>query len=217
MSEDFRSEPKVKEWISTVKNAGCRLASLDPLHLIHKRNGELLFGLFRTEIRDPDEHPLPEIVLIRGHACVIVPMVRNRDTGEERFVMIRQWRTGSGLLSLEFPAGMVDRESDPTLVAVRELQEETGLTVKRQEVHPLTDKLLYTSAGLQDEGIYFYGCLVELEAAEYASLENRLTGAEHEEEHITVTLKTREQGEAETTSAQVRLGFFLFEKFLASR
>jgi DNA-binding NtrC family response regulator len=45
-------------------------------------------------------------VVVRGNACVIVPLLANSDTGEEKYLMIYQRRSGNGRLSLEFPAGM---------------------------------------------------------------------------------------------------------------
>jgi ADP-ribose pyrophosphatase len=41
-------------------------------------------------------------------------------------VMIRQYRHGTGRLSLEFPGGAVERGEDPSLAVARELTEETG-------------------------------------------------------------------------------------------
>ncbi|MFZ2635860.1 MAG: NUDIX hydrolase [Rectinemataceae bacterium] len=63
--------------------------------------------------------------LINSHDWVgVIPVV---DTPDGRqFVMIRQYRHGTGRLSLEFPGGVVDPGEDPGLAAVRELAEETG-------------------------------------------------------------------------------------------
>ncbi len=54
----------------------------------------------------------------------VIPVV---DTPEGRkFVMIRQFRHGTGRLSVEFPGGIVDRDEDPAQAVARELLEETG-------------------------------------------------------------------------------------------
>ena len=55
--------------------------------------------------------------------------------GQERIVMVRQYRHGLGDTSLELPGGMMDAEDrgDATVTAARELREETGYTAARFE------------------------------------------------------------------------------------
>jgi 8-oxo-dGTP pyrophosphatase MutT (NUDIX family) len=163
-------------------------------------------------MQDPSGHRLLPYVLIRGDACLVVPMVRDRETGEERFVMVRQRRSGSGLAALEFPAGMLDRlVDDPVRVAAEELAEETGIRAQPDDLFPLADRPLFTSPGLQDEAIHYFGYETELSHREFKALEGRRTGNGDEGERIQVTLATRAEGEAGSVSTQVRLGFYLLE------
>ncbi len=53
-------------------------------------------------------------------------------TTNRKAIMIRQARPGSMKKVLETPGGMIDRhEKDPTMAALRELEEETGFTTQR--------------------------------------------------------------------------------------
>lgn len=46
---------------------------------------------------------------------------------EDQVILVRQYRHGVGVVSLELPGGMVDKEdADPAAAAARELMEETG-------------------------------------------------------------------------------------------
>jgi 8-oxo-dGTP pyrophosphatase MutT (NUDIX family) len=46
---------------------------------------------------------------------------------EDRLLLVRQYRHGAGVISLELPGGMMDsHESDPVVTGARELLEETG-------------------------------------------------------------------------------------------
>jgi len=65
----------------------------------------------------------------------VIPVV---DTPEGRkFVMIRQYRHGTGRICVEFPGGAVDKGEDPGLAVARELLEETGY--RAEMILPLGD------------------------------------------------------------------------------
>ncbi|MBD3393540.1 MAG: NUDIX domain-containing protein [Chitinivibrionales bacterium] len=214
MNDDsYLQEPKVTAWLSSLAQAGCSVQEVTPLQLLHRSNGELLFALLKLDATGPDGNRLLPYIFVRGHACIIVPLLRNRATGAERFLMVQQRRTGHGHLCLEFPAGMLDREiDDPAGVALRELREETGLRIEPRRLHKLCEKPMYSSPGATDEAIHYFGCIVELDADDFASFEGRLGGSASEYEIIRATLKTREDAEKANMSLQAQLGFFLFDR-----
>lgn len=204
---------KVSVWRQTVEHAGCSIEAIKELHQITKKNGSPLFSLLDTKVTSPEGKPLPNIVFIRGNATVVVPLLTNMETGEKRFLMVRQFRIGSGALSLEFPAGMLDDENDtPATIASKELFEETGLDVEEQQLYPLWPSPLYSSAGASDEAIYYFGCRVQLTDKEFNSFRNRYRENSGEHEFITVSLLTREEAESQINSLQALLGFHLFFK-----
>ncbi len=212
MNNPFENEPKILAWKRLVAESGSVIRSLNPIAVLRKNNGDLLFALVDAAIVSANGHPLPRYLFVRGDACLIVPLIRNRDTGEEKFLMIRQYRIGSGGLSLEFPAGMLDNEvAAPRKVALRELAEETGLTVGDSEIFPLCNKKLFSSVGASDEGIYYFGCRIEVDTAAWQILCDDIHGNPDEDEKISLVLLTRSEAEAEATSLQVFLGFHLFE------
>jgi len=213
----LEDEPKYQSWKKNIIAAGCQIKRVSPFNILAKKNGDLLFGLFDTEIVCPEGYLLHPYLLIRGDASIMVPLVINRDTGEEKFVMIQQRRIAHGNLSLEFPAGMLEKDNQSAAsIAQIELLEETGLSIDPSTIVPLSDKGWYTSPGLQEEAVHFFGCVILLAHEEFNDLEGRLAGKKTENEHITVTLKTRDEAELQANSAQVLAGFYLFEKALHS-
>ena len=55
----------------------------------------------------------------------VIPCIENPD-GTRSFIMVRQFRHGSNSVTLEFPAGVVERGEEPVAAGRRELVEETG-------------------------------------------------------------------------------------------
>ena len=63
-----------------------------------------------------------EFVVVRAPDWVNVVAV----TGDDRLVMVRQFRYGVDNFSLELPGGVIDHAENPVIAGERELREETG-------------------------------------------------------------------------------------------
>ena len=86
------------------------------------------YRIFKTYLidREMKDGRKGEFVLVDSPDWVnIIAEVKN-DKGEDCFIMVRQFRHGTGDISLEFPAGIVDPGEEPLHAAIRELKEETG-------------------------------------------------------------------------------------------
>ena len=83
------------------------------------------FGVFRVDrlrVRNPRTgEELDRHILDVRDWVNVVPF-----TPDGRIVMVEQYRFGGDVLSLEFPAGTLDRGEDPVVGGLRELREETG-------------------------------------------------------------------------------------------
>lgn len=69
----------------------------------------------------------------------------------DRVVLIRQYRVSIHDYIYEFPAGLVDAGEDYHQAAVRELHEETGLTLTPIAVPDCLQRPYYTTVGMTDE------------------------------------------------------------------
>ena len=67
-----------------------------------------------------------------------------------RLVVIKEFRVPLADYEYGFPAGLVNKDEDVVEAAKRELQEETGLTVKRVL---MKSPYIYNTAGMTDESI----------------------------------------------------------------
>ena len=103
--------------------------------------------LFRDEILLPNGNKgVREVVRHPGAVCVI-PITDDGD-----IIFVNQFRYAFNKVTLEIPAGKLEKGEDHLEAALRELSEETGLSAKN--VVPMGE--LYTTPALIDEVIYMY-------------------------------------------------------------
>ncbi len=115
-----------------------------PLHSKLVFDG-ILLKVYRDQVAMPDgQEKIREMIKHPG-AAVIVPHL-----GDNRFVLVRQYRYALKRETLEFPAGRIDNGEDPQECARRELTEETGYQAGKMEplfqIHPApgySDELLW--------------------------------------------------------------------------
>jgi len=101
--------------------------------------------------RSLGDGPSHEFVLLSSPDWVnVVPL-----TPDGQVVLIRQWRHGTGEVTLEIPGGLIDPGESPMIAGARELAEETGYQGQKMEplgwVHPnpaLFDNRCYTCLAL---------------------------------------------------------------------
>lgn len=78
-----------------------------------------------------------------------VAIVAETDNG---FLFVKQYRPAVGHMTLELPAGRIDKGEEPIDAAIRELREETGYTAGSM-VELVS---FYPSPGIHDERIYIF-------------------------------------------------------------
>ncbi len=103
---------------------------------IYSQTVELPDG--RTSTRDIVRHP---------GASVIIPISDNKE-----LYLVEQYRKPIDKITLEIPAGKLDKGEDPMSCAVRELKEETGLEAKNIK-HIMS---IHSTPGFSDEVLHMY-------------------------------------------------------------
>lgn len=182
------------------------------------RNGipRPLFIKFIVDAKDVEGHKLPGIVLLRGPAVCILPVLYTED--EPYVVLVRQARLGPGKLgNLEIPAGILDVDVSLKELAAKELKEETGLDV---ELHQLKDLLndfgsvhsrLYTSVGISDESLAFYLYERSMEPGDIELLQGAIRQNEHENEFIRVEMMPISAAKAHLEDSKSLLAILMYE------
>jgi len=159
-----------------------------------------------TTLSDGDtEHdkPLPGICFLRGNAVSILVALFCED-GKVYSLLTDQPRVPLGMAScLELPAGMLDNDAHSvTGIAVQELQEECGITVKDTDFIDLTEiacrdavaagnlpiAALSPSGGACDEFLRYLYLEKKVTVAELEEMRGRLHGLREHGEYITLTV-----------------------------
>lgn len=126
-------------------------------------------------------------------SCVLV--LRHKGA-EPRLLLSREYRYPAGQFLLSVPAGLIDekeltREEAVKNAAIREIREETGLTVKETDRVEILSPFLFSSPGLTDESSAFV--LVEAEVDDLNVLNQ--DGAVGSERFDGFVLLTKEEAE----------------------
>lgn len=95
----------------------------------------------------------------KADGVIIYSIYQDENDGEEKVVLIRQYRCPLDNYIYEFPAGLVDEGEDFKTAGVRELKEETGLDFEPIDAKDMFTKPFFTTVGMTDEScgtIYGY-------------------------------------------------------------
>jgi len=116
-----------------------------------------IFDLYEVKRLSPVGRERNFFLLHAPDWITVIPVLKN-EKGDECFLMVEQFRHGSSEVTIEFPAGIVDKGEAPEEAAGRELSEETGYSagriVKLGEISPnpaFMDNRTHTFAALDLE------------------------------------------------------------------
>ena len=141
-----------------------------------------------------------EIAAHPGGAAVI-PL-----TKEGKLILVTQLRYPIQKISMEFPAGKLDKDEDPLICAERELEEETGF--KAGKIHKLGE--IYTTPGYSTELLHLY-VAQDLTAGEHKREEGEL---EMEIFELTIDEVEKKIALGEIKDSKTICGFYHLKNFL---
>jgi 8-oxo-dGTP pyrophosphatase MutT (NUDIX family) len=208
--ERLEDSLKYRQWRSTLEANQIQLHHVEELSVTRKPNGEILFAKLKVHATNPKGEKLLPIVLLRGHFVSVLTCLTSAETGKQYLLLVKQHRIANGAVSYEHPAGMCDSETDALAVAVKEVKEETGLAILPSQLTQMNEDLLFTSAGLLDEGGYFFSCELTLPDAEIDQFRDRKSGETSENEHINTFICPIEEALPLMNSVVSQLSVFLY-------
>ena len=159
-------------------------------------NGRI-FDVRIDSIREADIEYTREIVVHKGSA-VVVPVF-----DDTTVALVRQYRHAAEEFLLEIPAGTLNAGEDPKLGAIRELQEEIGVTT--ENIEKLTE--FYVSPGFLTEKMHVFLATGLIDVGQKLEADELLTVERHSFDELNKMIRN-----GEITDAKTRLGIMLAEE-----
>lgn len=179
--EKLEEAHKFQLWKSHLLKNGLNISNIEEVYSRRNHNGEVLFSLLMLDAETPEGNKIPPICFLKGEVVTVLVCLIDRDTQEKYLVLVRQRRIAEGGLTYEHPAGMVDSTKTPLQIAVQEVFEETGLSVREDQLTPvLQNRRLFPSTGTSDECMYLFFTELQLSREEILALSDRKTGVDDE-------------------------------------
>lgn len=161
-----------------------------------------IFDVRIDSIREADIEYKREIVVHKGSA-VVVPVF---DDGT--VALVRQYRHAAEEFLLEIPAGTLNAGEDPKLGAIRELQEEIGVTA--ENIEKLTE--FYVSPGFLTEKMHVFLATGLTDVGQKLEADELLTVERHSFDELKNMIRN-----GEITDAKTMLGVMLAEERMGTR
>lgn len=185
--EKLEDAHKFQLWKGHLVRNGLKIEEVEEVYTRRNPAGEVLFSLLMLNAKTPEGHKIPPILFLKGEVVTVLVCLIDRESREKYLLLVRQRRIAEGALTYEHPAGMVDNTQTPAEVAVKEIFEETGITVRESQLRPvLNRRRLFPSTGTSDECMYLFFTELILSRPEILSLSDRKTGIDGE--HITTVV-----------------------------
>jgi len=148
----------------------------------------------------PDGRQATRDIVRHPGASAVIPINEN---GE--IYMVRQYRKPIDRVSLEIPAGKLDKGEDPRVCAERELKEETGLTA-REITHIIS---IHSTPGFSNEVLHLYAATGLKEGQSCADADEFIST-----EKFTIAQLTDMILKGEITDAKSIIGILLADKIV---
>lgn len=210
--EKLTDSHKYRLWRANLEASGLDIHGIEEIYSRRNGQGEILFSLLMTDATTPEGDKIPPICFLKGEVvCVLICLIE-KETRGKYLLLVKQRRICDGSHTYEHPAGMLDSERDPAAVAAREVHEETGIALRKEELTRLLNHRCYPSTGTSDEAMYFYFCEIELTREEIDSYHAKAMGVESDHERITTHVAPFVEGHRLITNTNGILLDYLYLK-----
>ncbi len=214
MKEQLTDSHKFQLWRSHLKENGLQVHAMHEIYTKYRANGEALFALVELDATTPEGDKIPPICFIKGQIVSVQVCLIDKESQDKYLLLVRQRRICNGDYMYEQVAGMVDTTDDPWDVAMKEVEEETGLHISKDQLHLLNEEPYYTTTGTSDEALFFFCVDIEMTIEEIQARHNQEQGVEHEHERIITEVIPLNEARRYLKNTSGLLNLFLYEEWI---
>ena len=161
---------KFKDWVENLNAEELVIRGIKILNVyMFKKLVGFVDLVLDSSLKSHPDKKLPGYVFLRGHSVGILIIVN-----ETYMLLTKQFRVPLGNYSLETPAGMLDESGDFSGVAAKEIEEETSIKIKKEDLKEL-DTFRPSIGGCDEEIMLFY-TEITLPEKEMEELKKKLHG-----------------------------------------
>jgi ADP-sugar diphosphatase len=208
MKEKLENAHKFQIWKQNLIRNGMKINGYDEIYSRYRPNGEVLFSLIMLDAEIPEGGKIPPILFLKGQVLSVLICLIDAETKEKYLLVVKQRRICDGSMTVEHTAGMIDGNDEPIEVAIREVEEETGMEISVEQLVLLNSEPFYPSSGTSDEAMFLYYCEIQMDFEDILAYNNKNTGAAYESEKIiTGVLPFKEAHQLMTNSNAILLNY----------
>jgi len=182
-------------------------------------NGEILFIKLHVVMQNCSGDIFSRSFVLRKDAVAILIVL---ECGKEQFViLVDQPRIPTGYSRFtEIPAGIIDSMENIVGAAIREVEEETGIIITKNDLVDIFAKIygdkdhgIYLAPGLTNDNVRLFLVEKQITQAELSVICGRLAGAQDENEDIIVRVIPMESLAKETMDAKSLAAITLYHYY----
>lgn len=165
-----KSKKQLPRIDKVVPVASTKWLALETYHYTDEDGKERLWDVATRTTKpklDPNAAPsTPGNTRSEADAVVIIPLLKkkgNTNSNGVETLLVEQYRPPMRQSTMEFPAGLVDKDETVEQAALRELREETGFVGERCSVVPQVSRVVCMTPGLATETVHVVLIEVDLD------------------------------------------------------
>lgn len=204
------NKKNIKFWLKRINKKKIDIKKIEIINEIYRKNKDFSICSVDCVIKINNDKEIKRVIQIEGKSIVIIPIIKVANEKDLRTILIKQIRYPVGDETLEFPSGN-QKNNDPKNDAIKEIYEELGLKIKKNELKILNKKRIFMIPSNTFGPVQFFYFKIYLKKNEIQNLNNKKTGiTKHGEYTKTKVLKFKDI--LDSNNSTVLVGLFLLKK-----